>query len=156
MKTILIASAALVSLLMTVPASADGVEHKKYGHKEKESCAFHCGEVQCDDTSNTAWVCKAATTEKSSCFWHTTGVCTNNLKAGEDLDKNADKEKANAAALRAKNEKTMADEKAAAKKAEDDKKAADKAAKDKADKEKADKAAKDKAAKDKADKEKKK
>jgi hypothetical protein len=142
MKAILIASATLVSLLLTVPASADSAEHINFSRKEGESCSMRCGQAQCDDTSNTLWVCRAgATPAKTDCVWHTTGVCTNNLPKGANILKNAEKLRENAATLRAKNEKTIADEK----KAEDAKKAADKKA---ADKKAADKKAADQKAKD--------
>jgi hypothetical protein len=150
MKSFLIASATAFSLLLTVPANADGVDHINFHRSEGESCSMRCGQVSCDDTSNTAWVCKAGrTAAKTDCVWHTTGVCTNNLPKGTNILKNQDKERENRDALRAKNEKMLADEaaskKAAEKKAEDDKKAADKKA---ADKKAADKKAAEQKAKD--------
>jgi hypothetical protein len=150
MKAFTIASATAVSLLLSASASADGVDHINFHRSEGESCSMRCGQVSCDDTSNTAWVCRAGrTAAKTDCVWHTTGVCTNNLSKGTNILKNLDKERENRDALRAKNEKTLADEaaskKAAEKKAEDDKKAADKKA---ADKKAADKKAAEQKAKD--------
>jgi hypothetical protein len=133
-KILLAASALVVAALLSSPAGAD-VDHVKYGHREGEFCDF-CGKVQCNDTRNEIWVCKAATT--TTCKWHTTGVCTNNLKPGEDINKNAEKEKQNAAERKAANERRAAEEKRAEekkaaddkKKAEEKKKADDKKAKD--------------------------
>jgi hypothetical protein len=103
------------AILPLSPASA--TDHVSYGHKEGEFCT-PCGTAQCNDIKNEIWVCKAATT--SSCKWHTTGVCDNNVKAGEDINKNAEQAKKVAAERRRANEKRAADDKAA-----DDKKAAE-------------------------------
>jgi hypothetical protein len=127
-KTLLTASALVVTALLSSPVSAD-VDHKTYGHKEGEFCSCATGS-QCDDTQNALWLCKGVIDphkkpdDPSICAWKSGGVCTNNLNPGEDINKNADKEKANAEARRKRNEKNAADEKAA------EKAAADKAAAD--------------------------
>jgi hypothetical protein len=129
--------------MLSSPASAQK-------HKDGEFCSFAAQE--CDRKQNALWLCKPVVDphkkpgDPTIYAWKSNGVCTNNLKLGEDIDKNAEKEKANAEARRKANEKVIADEKAEEKKA-----AEEKAAKEKADKEKA---AQAQMAKEKADKEK--
>jgi len=127
-RTLLAASAFAVTALLLSPASAELV-HRHFGQTEGAVCT--CGATQCYDDKNEMWVCRAAA--GGSCKWHTTGVCDNNLKPGEDINKNAEKAKQAGEERRKANEKRAADEKAAEKKAADDKKKADekKAADDK-------------------------
>jgi hypothetical protein len=132
-KTLLTASALALAVLLSSPASAE-LEHKHYGQKEGAFC--RCGATQCYDDKNEMWVCKAVST--SSCAWHTTGVCDNNLKAGEDINKNAEKAKKAGEERLKRNQQILADEKKAeadAKKKAEEKKAADE--KKKADEKKA-------------------
>jgi hypothetical protein len=141
---LLLASAFVVTALLSSPVNAQS-------HTSGASCPTAAQE--CDRKTNTLWLCapivgsKKKASDAQLYAWKSNGVCTNNLKAGEDMDKNAEKEKQNSAKLRAKNDKTIADENKA--KADEKKKADDKMAADK-------KAADAKAAKEKADKEKKK
>ena len=124
----------LVAAAATLPFSpASATDNVTYGHKEGEFCGPPCGAEQCYTAKNEVWVCKATKAgDTSSCRWHTTGVCTNNLPPGTDINKNAEQEKKNAAERKAANEKRAADEKKAEEKkaAEDKKKAEDKKAAD--------------------------
>jgi hypothetical protein len=128
MKKTLLITVALIWAAATLPLSpASAMDHVTYGHKEGEFCGPPCGAEQCYDGKNEVWVCKATKAgDASSCKWHTTGVCDNNVKAGEDINKNAEQAKKAAADRKKANEKRAADEKKAdEKKAADDKKKAD-------------------------------
>jgi hypothetical protein len=147
MKRTLIIGAAIGCTAATMLASPAGAQ----SHTKGALCPTAASE--CDRKTNTLWLCAPVPNENKKpgdatiYAWKTNGVCTNNLAPGVDMDKNAEKEKENAAKRRAATEKVIADEnkaKADEKKKADDKKAADKKASDA------------KAAKDKADKEKKK
>jgi hypothetical protein len=136
MKKTLLITVGLIWAAATLPLSpASAIDHVKYGHKEGDRCGPPCGAVQCYDAKNEVWVCKATIAlDAMSCKWHTTGVCDNNVKAGEDINKNAEEAKKVGEERRKANEKRAADEKKADdKKATDDKKKADekKAADDK-------------------------
>ena len=134
MKKTFLITIGLIWAAATLPLSpASAMDHVKYGHKEGEVCGPPCGKLQCYDTKNEVWVCKATKLlDPMSCKWHTTGVCDNNVKAGEDINKNAEAAKKAAAARKEANEKRAADEKKAEEKkaADDKKKADDKKAKD--------------------------
>jgi hypothetical protein len=106
MKKFIIASAALISLSLISPASADSTHH----HVDGDKCG-HCGDSECEDKKNTQWQCTAK--DKTYCYWKDYGVCTNNLPKGADrtTDTNKALEEANRNKLKAKNAKTMADEK---------------------------------------------
>jgi hypothetical protein len=136
MKKTLLITVALIWAAATLPLSpARAIDHVTYKHKEGDFCGPPCGAEQCYDAKNEVWVCKATKTgDATSCKWHTTGVCDNNVKAGEDINKNAEQARKAADDRRKANEKRAADEKKADdKKATDDKKKADekKAADDK-------------------------
>jgi len=129
MKKTLLISVGLIWTAATLPLSpASAIDHVNFGHKEGEFCGpTQCGKLQCFDAKNEVWVCKATKLyDPMSCKWHTTGVCDNNVKPGEDINKNAEEAKKAAAERKKANEKRAADEKKAEKKAADDeKKAAD-------------------------------
>jgi hypothetical protein len=135
MKKTLLITVALIWAAATLPLSpASAIDHVAYGHKEGDFCGPPCGAEQCYDGKNEVWVCKATKKgDATSCKWHTTGVCDNNVKAGEDINKNAEQAKKAAADRKKANDKTIADEKKADEKAAADKKKADekKAADDK-------------------------
>src|SRR6185437_7269720 len=135
MKKTLLITVALIWAAATLPLSpASAIDNVAYGHKEGDFCGPPCGAEQCYDGKNEVWVCKATKKgDATSCKWHTTGVCDNNVKAGEDINKNAEQAKKAAADRKKANDKTIADEKKADEKAAADKKKADekKAADDK-------------------------
>jgi len=152
-KTLLTASALVVAALLSSPASAQS-------HTKGALCPTAASE--CDRKTNTLWLCAPVPNQNKKpgdatiYAWKTNGVCTNNLNPGEDIDKNAEKEKKAGEERSKRNQQVIDDEKKAdekrkadekkkadAKKAADDKKVADdkKAAADK-------KAAEDKKAKD--------
>jgi hypothetical protein len=113
--------------------------HTNVSHSEGDSCGLRCGQAECEDPKNKLWLCKVSNPDKKPsdawiCNWKSNGVCTNNLKPGEDINRNAEKEKKAAEDRRKANEQRAADEKKAeVKKAADEKKKADekKAADDK-------------------------
>ena len=121
-RKLLVAGAFVVAASLSSPANAQK-------HKDGDSCVIQAPD--CDRTKNALWVCRPIVDphkkpgDPQLYAWRSNGVCTNNLAAGEDMDKNAAKEKANGEARRKANEKREADEKAAEKKKADEKKAAD-------------------------------
>jgi hypothetical protein len=135
----LLITVGLIWAAATLPLSPASAQK----HKDGDSCRSAAQE--CDRTKNALWLCKPVVDPHKKAgdptiyAWKSNGVCTNNLGPGEDMDKNAEKEKQAGEARRKANEKRAADEKAAEKKAAEEKAAREKAAADKAAKDKKDK-----------------
>jgi hypothetical protein len=128
MKRAFIIGAAILwtaATMLSSPASAQT-------HKNGDFCRTAAQE--CDRTKNALWLCAPVVDphkkpgDPQLYAWKSNGVCTNNLKAGEDIDKNAEKEKKAGEERLKRNQQVLADEKKAeadAKKKAEEKKAAD-------------------------------